>query len=1410
MAIDPATGRLAWTPPAGAAGSHVVSVEAVDPRGASGRQAFELRVRTANAAPRITSAPPAAQLTAGRIYQHDIEAEDPDGDLLRHELAAGPAAIEVHPVTGLVTWRTGPGDVGSHTATVRVADCCGGEAEAAFTIEVTPDVTPPALSIGFPTSPAPVGAIVEAWVSASDDVAVVSRTLTVECPPDAPRELTLDVIGRAQFASARTGYCTFRATATDPSGNVATATAVLQVGNPEDPLDPHPPVVQVLTPAPGSIITAPTSVAATISDATEDGKPGSGVLSWTVEIAPALSAMTTPGGGGGGGTPAGSEFRELGRGAGETLNAFLATFDPTMLPNGVYRLRIVASDGVQTGGVEYQVSVAGELKLGQFTFDAADLVASLAGLPIVISRRYDSLDSRSGDFGAGWRLAHPGEVEDSALELRTGNGLVDLLGTEPMKAGARVYVTRPDGRRIGFTFKPQALGGFLAMLHVATFEADQGVRDRLEVVEPAGHFFVIAGIASQVGVPYNPTVYRLTTEEGVSYLIDERAGLERMEDRNGNGIDVTPGGLFSALGPAVIFARDAAGRITRVVESGLTNPAEVTYAYDTGGNLVGATDVLGNETRYHYEESRFPHYLTRIDDPLGRPMLRNAYDDEGRLVGICGAGGDLLTLAGCTVIAWEPGTRASTMTDSRGFRIDRVFDERGRQLLERRYLDATRFLESRSEYDADGNLLRDVDASGEEWTYEYDAGGQQIVRRDPLGGTLVTTWDACGEPASDTGPDGSTVRFRYDASCNRIAIEEATGGEFSFAYDTYGDQTEVTDPVGNSWRFEYDGNGGLSKVVDPRGGSYLTQTGSGGDLLSRIDPDGRRADYVYDDAHRLVRETWNTVPPRVFTYEYDAAGQLVHATDGESSIRRDYLPTGRCSRVVTEGPAGAPEVSIDYQYDAGGNVTRVADSLGGITVTEYDGASRLLSIRQSGTGVREKRADFTWSNGSSAIEVRRFADLAGTVPVASTSFAYDCESCEDGPVSILHRRSADGSVIHQLEIERDPAGVVVAMTDAEGRHEYAHDAGMRLLHAVHPAGGIQPEEFYEYDAAGNRTASHRGSCVHAYTTAAGGNELQSDGVHRYETDGAGNVKRRIDLTTGASTEFRYDHRYRLTDVIERNPAGVETGRSSYAYDAMDNRVRATENGSVTHIVHDGRNPFLVLDGSGRVRTRRLYTRALDGVLADETGGVTRWFLTDHLGTIRDVVGDDGRTSAHLVYDSFGVLLQGSLAGPAGGLGFTAREYSEATGLYTLRAREYDPELGRFLRRDLLAPFQYDYAVSSPLSFVDPNGLAGRRPRPIDRPPWRRPPPPIRTPPRDFGPGYIPGYSHKWGPQGPGTYRTREPRGHGGGVLAEYATLLDSIAVPAILGGGFVTVAGATGVALAGAAAAVVFSSNIGL
>ncbi|HUF76768.1 MAG TPA: putative Ig domain-containing protein, partial [Longimicrobiales bacterium] len=154
MSMNTATGLVQWTPAAGAAGTHVVGVEAIDTEGAVGRQVFELRVRAANAAPRITSPPPSVELKAGQVYQHDVEAEDADGDLLRYELAAGPPAVTVHAITGLVTWITTPSDVGQHAVTVRVVDPYGGQAESSFTVTVTPDEEVPMVAIGFSAAPA--------------------------------------------------------------------------------------------------------------------------------------------------------------------------------------------------------------------------------------------------------------------------------------------------------------------------------------------------------------------------------------------------------------------------------------------------------------------------------------------------------------------------------------------------------------------------------------------------------------------------------------------------------------------------------------------------------------------------------------------------------------------------------------------------------------------------------------------------------------------------------------------------------------------------------------------------------------------------------------------------------------------------------------------------------------------------------------------------------------------------------------------------------------------------------------------------------------------------------------------------------------------------------------------------------
>ena len=56
------------------------------------------------------------------------------------------------------------------------------------------------------------------------------------------------------------------------------------------------------------------------------------------------------------------------------------------------------------------VTVTGDYKPGRVVVEVTDFTVPIAGLPITIGRRYDSLEKdKVGDFGHGWSLTigHP-------------------------------------------------------------------------------------------------------------------------------------------------------------------------------------------------------------------------------------------------------------------------------------------------------------------------------------------------------------------------------------------------------------------------------------------------------------------------------------------------------------------------------------------------------------------------------------------------------------------------------------------------------------------------------------------------------------------------------------------------------------------------------------------------------------------------------------------------------------------------------------------------------------------------------------------------------------------------------------------------------------------------------------------
>ena len=110
-------------------------------------------------------------------------------------------------------------------------------------------------------------------------------------------------------------------------------------------------------------------------------------------------------------------------------DSLLGRFDPTLQLNGIYELRLVATDQAgRTASDTRGVVVEGNFKVGQFSLSFEDLSVPVSGIPIQVMRTYDSRDPRNGDFGFGWSLT----VSSARV-------------TESKRLGLHWQVTRGDG-----------------------------------------------------------------------------------------------------------------------------------------------------------------------------------------------------------------------------------------------------------------------------------------------------------------------------------------------------------------------------------------------------------------------------------------------------------------------------------------------------------------------------------------------------------------------------------------------------------------------------------------------------------------------------------------------------------------------------------------------------------------------------------------------------------------------------------------------------------------------------------------------------------------------------------------------------------------------------------------------------
>jgi len=240
---------------------------------------------------------------------------------------------------------------------------------------------------------------------------------------------------------------------------------------------------------------------------------------------------------------------------------------------------------------------------------------------------------------------------------------------------------------------------------------------------------------------------------------------------------------FGAV-PALIIGRADSGKwyMSNAQGSGCSSctvRGNLLYQYDSVGNVLSATDELGDVTSYTYDSSNDVASITQPAVASGTPTTTYTYNNFG----------EVLT-------ATDPLGHVTTNT-----------------------------------YDSHGNLtsvatpVPSSGASASVTQFAYNSLGELTQITDPLNHVTAITYTAAGYIASITDPQNNVTSYGYDARGNRISVTDALSHTTAFTYDAGNRLTQITYPDTTTASFTYDYRGRRVTATDQNGNAIRLRYG---------------------------------------------------------------------------------------------------------------------------------------------------------------------------------------------------------------------------------------------------------------------------------------------------------------------------------------------------------------------------------------------------------------------------------------------------------------------------------------------------------------------------------------------------------------------------------------------------------
>jgi RHS repeat-associated protein len=526
------------------------------------------------------------------------------------------------------------------------------------------------------------------------------------------------------------------------------------------------------------------------------------------------------------------------------------------------------------------------------------------------------------------------------------------------------------------------------------------------------------------------------------------------------------------------------------------NRAIETFTYYSTGQIHTKTDALGVVTHYEYNSAANGATLKKvIVDANGLNLTTQyTYDSVGRTI---------------------------TAIDPRGYSHN-------------------------TEYHPSG-LVRDTngpaDCSCENRQYEYYADGKVRYVMTKLNGSTVylqaITYNNRGQKATTRGP------YPSGASPAELMVNYT-----EYAYDALGQLWQITDAEGKITETRYYPDGKVWKVTNSENHATVNAYNTNGTLQKITDAEGNETHYMYDAFARPYRTTFAdntyeelehneygslatkytrhasqiisftfdnlnrvstksiTDPNNTITYTYDLTGKLLRTVDTTGTTTYSYDNAGRLTSTTDAGGK-----TIAYQYDAGGNRTRLTYPDSTYITYEYDSANRLTYIKNSGG---TSLAHYTYN----ALSQRTNLAYAN-----GTNIVYDFDVA--GRLHDINNVTVSG--YHDYSYTYDNVGNRLSMllTDNSGSRStvYTYDNTYQLTDVNYPDSFnyLATDTHFNYDGVGNRTSTVDGGGTTSYSANSLNEYAHADGV-TYSYDNSGN------MTYDGSHSLYYDAANRLVKL----------------------------------------------------------------------------------------------------------------------------------------------------------------------------------------------------------------------------------------------------------------------------------------